>query len=55
MRTAPMQNDDGLSFVIPTNRLRDVGETVEQYDEHFLRIPAKANTDSEGNANGIPR
>jgi hypothetical protein len=32
-----MQNDDDLSFVIPTNRLRDVGETVEQYDEHFWR------------------
>ena len=24
-----------LFFVIPTHRLRDVGETVEQYDEHF--------------------
>jgi hypothetical protein len=24
-------------FVIPTYRLRDVGETVEQYDEHFWR------------------
>jgi hypothetical protein len=24
-------------FVIPTNRLRDVGETVEVYDEHFRR------------------
>ena len=24
-------------FVIPTNRLRDVGETVEIYDEHFRR------------------
>jgi hypothetical protein len=24
-----------LFFVIPTNRLRDVGETVEQHDEHF--------------------
>ena len=24
-------------FVIPTNRLRDVGETVEAYDEHFRR------------------
>jgi hypothetical protein len=24
-------------FVIPTFRLRDVGETVEQYDEHFWR------------------
>ena len=23
-----------LFFVIPTYRLRDVGETVEQYDEH---------------------
>jgi hypothetical protein len=32
-----MQNDDGLSFVIPTNRLRDVGGTVEEYDEHFWR------------------
>ena len=26
-----------LSFVIPTHRLRDVGETVEHYDEHFWR------------------
>src|ERR1700724_1667903 len=26
-----------LYFVIPTHRLRDVGETVEQYDEHFWR------------------
>ena len=26
-----------LTFVIPTYRLRDVGETVEQYDEHFWR------------------
>src|SRR3984893_13370962 len=32
-----MQNYDGLSFVIPTTRLRDVGETVEEYDEHFWR------------------
>jgi len=24
-------------FVIPTNRLRDVGQTVEAYDEHFRR------------------
>ncbi|MGA3236487.1 MAG: hypothetical protein ABSG03_09305 [Bryobacteraceae bacterium] len=32
-----MQTDDDLSFAIPTNRLRDVGETVEQYDEHFWR------------------
>jgi hypothetical protein len=29
--------DKELSFVIPTNRLRDVGETIEQYDEHFWR------------------
>ncbi|HEX4614048.1 MAG TPA: hypothetical protein VH092_38050, partial [Urbifossiella sp.] len=28
---------DDLYFVIPTYRLRDVGETVEQYDEHFWR------------------
>jgi hypothetical protein len=26
-----------LTFVIPTYRLRDVGETVEQYDRHFWR------------------
>lgn len=30
-------NADDLYFVIPTYRLRDVGETVEQYDEHFRR------------------
>lgn len=32
-----MQDECDLSFVIPTNRLREVGETVEQYDEHFWR------------------
>jgi len=32
-----MQDEDDLSFVIPTFRLRDVGETAEQYDEHFWR------------------
>jgi hypothetical protein len=32
-----MQDEDDLSFAIPTNRLRDVGETVEHYDEHFWR------------------
>jgi hypothetical protein len=26
-----------IFFVIPTYRLRDVGETVEQYDQHFWR------------------
>src|SRR5712664_4005759 len=26
-----------LSFVIPTRRLREVGDTIEQYDEHFWR------------------
>jgi hypothetical protein len=31
-----MQATD-LFFVIPTYRLRDVGETVEHYDEHFWR------------------
>ena len=29
--------DPEVTFVIPTYRLRDVGETVEQYDEHFWR------------------
>jgi hypothetical protein len=31
-----MERSD-LTFVIPTYRLRDVGETVEQYDQHFWR------------------
>ena len=31
-----MQEKD-LFFVIPTYRLREVGETVEHYDEHFWR------------------
>ena len=26
-----------LFFVVPTYRLRDVGETIKQYDEHFWR------------------
>ena len=26
-----------LSFVIPTYRLRDVGDAIEQYDRHFWR------------------
>src|SRR5947207_7647373 len=29
--------EDDLYFVIPTYRLREVGETVEHYDEHFWR------------------
>jgi hypothetical protein len=29
--------DPELFFVIPTYRLREVGETVEEYDEHFWR------------------
>ena len=32
-----MMRESDLYFVIPTYRLRDVGETVEQYDEHFWR------------------
>src|SRR6202142_2828110 len=35
-RVGPMPAND-LFFVIPTYRLRDVGETVEHYDEHFWR------------------
>ena len=31
-----MPTEDAI-FVIPSNRLRDVGETVEAYDEHFRR------------------
>jgi hypothetical protein len=30
-----MEND--LTFVIPTYRLRDVGQTIEEYDRHFWR------------------
>lgn len=30
-------HEKDLSFVIPTYRLREVGETVEQYDDHFWR------------------
>lgn len=30
-------NSHELSFVIPTYRLRDVGEAVEQYDQHFWK------------------
>ena len=33
----PLMREKELSFVIPTHRLRDVGETIEQYDEHFWR------------------
>lgn len=32
-----MLHDEELYFVIPTYRLRDVGETIEHYDEHFWR------------------
>ena len=28
-------HDNELLFVIPTHRLRDVGATIEDYDEHF--------------------
>ena len=28
-----------LSFVIPTHRLRDVGETIEQYDGSTSTFP----------------
>jgi hypothetical protein len=27
-----------ICLVIPTYRLRDVGDTVEQYDQHFWRL-----------------
>jgi hypothetical protein len=37
-------SDADLAFVIPTYRLRDVGETVELYDENFWR---------NGHASGI--
>src|SRR6476620_5488519 len=30
-------NNGAIQFVIPTYRLREVGETVQHYDEHFFR------------------
>jgi len=30
-------NDPETYFVIPTHRLRDVAETIHEYDEHFWR------------------
>ncbi len=30
-------NDPDIYFVIPTHRLRDVAQTVHEYDEHFWR------------------
>jgi hypothetical protein len=30
-------NHSPLQFVIPTYRLREVGETIREYDEHFFR------------------
>jgi hypothetical protein len=29
--------DKELFFVIPTHRLREVGATLQEYDEHFWR------------------
>jgi hypothetical protein len=37
LRAKNLMPADDLFFVIPTHRLRDVGETVEHYDEHFWR------------------
>ena len=37
LRTSNFMPANDLFFVIPTYRLRDVGETVEHYDEHFWR------------------
>jgi hypothetical protein len=30
-------NDPDLFFIVPTYRLREVGETIKHYDEHFGR------------------
>ena len=30
-------SDPERYFVIPTHRLRDVGETIHEYDDHFWR------------------
>ena len=30
-------HDKEMTFVIPTYRLREVGQTIEEYDEHFWR------------------
>lgn len=36
-RLSILMNDPDLFFVVPTYRLREVGETIKQYDEHFWR------------------
>jgi hypothetical protein len=33
----PLMNEPKTYFVIPTHRLRDVSETIHEYDEHFWR------------------
>ena len=30
-------HDREMTFVIPTYRLKEVGQTIEEYDEHFWR------------------
>jgi hypothetical protein len=36
-RVETMMSESELYFAIPTYRLRDVGETIERYDENFWR------------------
>lgn len=36
-RFNPWQPEKDLYFAFPTYRLREIGETVEQYDDHFWR------------------
>jgi hypothetical protein len=40
-------NDPDLFFVVPTYRLREVSETIKQYDDHFRQKHAGM-TDSDG-------
>jgi hypothetical protein len=36
-KSLPYMNDPDTYFVVPTHRLRDVSETIHEYDEHFWR------------------
>ena len=48
---ASIQNQAG-EFVSPTSAA--TAAAIEAFREALVRIPAKANADSGGNANGIP-
>lgn len=40
-------NNGRLTFVVPTYRLREVGETIAHYDEHFFRNGLMVSADDD--------